>query len=318
MVFTCSQKASTQIVDSSITDAQLPVNSIAEIKKDQNAGWLRQGEKVIKFASVKPFEETLSLNTTPSNSLDSDEGRHYEFPEVHEDNEGNNRNHIQNGNVPFHQNSNDYHHVNQQYIHNGPRLFNPLPGIQVIQQQPPFPQPHVVPGHLNHPINTFPYPIPPVANLPFPPFVGFPCYLPTVVDYAVTRRVINPPYNPVFFGNQQISQEFPHPHQQTHPQGQYNNNMQFNNYPSQMQHQQSNNTRENENVLVANERIDIPEGASSSNENHLSNGNPGPSNRGEIVNRNDSIDGRGQDAVSNAFPSINSSQSNVPNHDNEN
>ncbi|CEF60651.1 Hypothetical protein SRAE_X000238500 [Strongyloides ratti] len=315
------------------------VNSISEISRNQRAGWLRQGNKIIRFASVRPFDETFSTNTTPSNSLESDEGRAYEYPERLEDsgqnyNSSNNTNYYQNGPIyqqPFSDNRLPIPPIQPppHFVNGFSRpQFNNVTNVPVIQQTT-FSQPQILPGHLNYPpFPSFPpfppfppfpslqYIMPQVGNTTFPTFVGYSCYPTTIIDHTVTRRIFNPPSNPIITINSNTN----HSHQQSQSfsQGyQQNSGIPLHSQQNVERTIISTNINSNNNNNNGTIYNNIQE-HNSSNINNLSlNENDNIQREDEVVSSGDTqidVDDNEEIIVSNISPSINVSQENVPNH----
>uniref|UniRef100_A0A0N5CA05 AXH domain-containing protein n=1 Tax=Strongyloides papillosus TaxID=174720 RepID=A0A0N5CA05_STREA len=318
-----------EVINSLAMDSEAPVNSISEIPREQRAGWLRHGDRVIRFASVRPFEGTLSANTTPSNSLESEETRNYEYSDrinnfTHNHN-SNNTNYYQNG--PIYQEPNSDNRIPINFL--PPPNIHPLPPIfgnghlqhpfSTVSNAPLVPHtqyghPQVFLGHINPP------PVPPTHQIPyylsqpnsvnFPRLVGYSCY-PTVVDFAVTRRVLYPPLNHfVPHGGSQLNHNYHQPH---HAQYEVSQSPGFASPPQ-------------DNVgpsVETNSNSDIIQITMDSQTNEL---NIFIDNRGEITNIQEQlrvpsadmvneVDGGEENNVSNIPQNINISQENVPNRD---
>uniref|UniRef100_A0A0K0FR96 Velvet domain-containing protein n=1 Tax=Strongyloides venezuelensis TaxID=75913 RepID=A0A0K0FR96_STRVS len=220
-----------EIINSLGMESEVPVNSISEIPREQRAGWLRHGDRVVRFASVRPFEGALSANTTPSNSLESEETRNYEYSDrinnFRHNHNSSNTNYYQNGPIYQEPNLDDRIPINflpPPNIHPLPPIFgnghlqHPFSTVSNAPLVPhaPYGHPQVFHGHINPPLVTpnhqIPYYLSQPNNVNFPTLVGYSCY-PTVVDFAVTRRVLYPPLNHfVPHGDNQLNHDYQQPH----------------------------------------------------------------------------------------------------------
>lgn len=193
------------------------VNSISEISKDHRIGWLRQGDKYIKFASIKPFDKTCLRDSTPLNNLENEENHINEYLERTENSSqyysNNRRNYYQN--EPIHQ---------RQYFDN--RFSTPLTqppqfvngflrqqpnGIQNSPAAPriTLPQLQAFPRNLNYPpIHSFNNAIPQVSSLASPTFFDHSNYPTTASNFTNTRRNFNQLLNSVGSRNSNLNRNY--------------------------------------------------------------------------------------------------------------